>query len=96
MAPDPAPRSRGDEIISSNARFGLVLFAIYCAFYGAFVGISAFAPSLMGRKIFAGVNLAIVYGIGLILAAIVLALVYMWGCKRDIPEPSDGSERLEI
>ena len=32
---------------------------------------------------FAGVNLAILYGFGLIIAAVLLALIYGWMCKPD-------------
>ena len=66
---------------SHNTRFALVLFAIYLILYLGFMGISAFEPGLMAKPIFAGVNLAIVYGMGLIFAAFVLALVYALGCK---------------
>ena len=37
-----------------------------------------FAPGLMARPVFAGVNLAITYGLGLILGAVVLAMLYMF------------------
>ncbi len=66
------------EIVSSNARWGLILFAIYLAFYGVFVALSAFWPQTMAKEFFAGVNLAICYGFALIIAALLLALVYMY------------------
>ena len=44
--------------------------------YLGFVLINAFAPKRMEAIVFAGLNLAIVYGFGLILAAIFLALIY--------------------
>jgi uncharacterized membrane protein (DUF485 family) len=69
-----------------NARLGLVLFFVYLALYGGFVGLAAFAPGVMQRTPAAGVNLAIWYGFGLIAAAIVLALIYGWLC-RDSSEP---------
>lgn len=68
--------------ISRNARRGLVLFCIYFAFYAAFVGCNVFFPNTMTRTELGGIslggpNLAIVSGIGLIFAAIILSLVYM-------------------
>jgi uncharacterized membrane protein (DUF485 family) len=66
----------------SNARLGLILFVIYLALYGGFVGLAAFAPDVMERTPAAGVNLAIWYGFGLIAAAILLALIYGWLCRR--------------
>jgi uncharacterized membrane protein (DUF485 family) len=59
---------------------GHVFFFIYLAIYGGFVLLNAFAPSLMETTPVAGVNLAISYGVGLIVAALVLALLYGWLC----------------
>ena len=42
-----------------------------------------FAPQAMGRPVLAGVNLAITYGMGLILGAFVIAALYMWACARN-------------
>lgn len=76
-----------------NARWGLVLFAIYLAFYGAFVGIAAFSPETMRRIPAAGVNLAVWYGFALIAAAMALALVYGWLCRPSEPgRPEPGAE----
>ena len=61
-----------------NARLGFILFTIYLVLYGGFVFINAFAPYLMELTPLAGVNLAIWYGFGLIVAALVLALIYGW------------------
>lgn len=71
-----------------NARVGLVLFAIYLALYGGFMGLSAFAHEQMARPVLAGVNLAIIYGFVLILAALALSLVYMVLVRA----PARGSE----
>ena len=68
-----------------NARLGFALFSIYLILYGGFVFINAFAPSLMELTPLAGVNLAIWYGFGLIVAALVLALIYGWVASN----PSD-------
>ncbi|HEY3968760.1 MAG TPA: DUF485 domain-containing protein [Planctomycetaceae bacterium] len=65
-----------------RARLGLLLFAIYFALYAGFMLINVFDPRLMETTPFAGVNLAIVYGFGLIIAALLLALVYAWLCRR--------------
>jgi uncharacterized membrane protein (DUF485 family) len=72
-----------------SARVGLVLFALYGAAYAAFVLLSAFKPSLLEQQI-AGVNGAIVGGVGLILGAIVLAALYCWICAA---EPNDASSK---
>jgi uncharacterized membrane protein (DUF485 family) len=74
-------------MLSRNARIGLVLFFVYLVLYGGFVLVSAFAPAVMETTLLAGVNLAILYGFGLILAAFVLALVYGWLCRTEEKKP---------
>ncbi len=64
-----------------NTRLGLILFFVYLALYGAFVLVNAFSPTTMEITPVAGVNLAILYGFGLIIAALVLALVYGCLCR---------------
>jgi uncharacterized membrane protein (DUF485 family) len=63
--------------MSSNVSpIGLKLFLLYLAAYGVFVGLNAFMPEVMKMPAIAGVNLAIVYGFGLIIGAFVLAVLY--------------------
>jgi uncharacterized membrane protein (DUF485 family) len=65
------------SIDNHNARWGLILFAIYVALYLSFMIRAAFDPEEMANPTaIAGLNLAIVYGVGLIVAALVLAFVY--------------------
>jgi uncharacterized membrane protein (DUF485 family) len=71
------------EVSAANARAGLILFFIYLAFYGGFMGLATFAPQAMGRPVLAGVNLAIIYGLSLIGGALVVAAIYMWICGRN-------------
>lgn len=59
----------------------MILFFCYLALYSGFVLLNAFAPKLMAETPFAGVNLAVLYGLGLILVAFVLAVLYDWLCR---------------
>ena len=68
---------------SRNSRIGLVLFLIYLLLYGGFVLLNAFSPSTMEATPIAGVNVAILYGFGLIIAAFVMALVYGFVCTAE-------------
>jgi len=68
-----------------NARIGLILFVVYLAFYSGFVLLAAFSPATMARTPWAGVNLAIWYGFALIAAALILALVYGYLCRIEVP-----------
>jgi uncharacterized membrane protein (DUF485 family) len=63
-----------------NARLGLWLFAVYLLAYAAFVGINAFAPSVMDAVV-GRLNVAVVYGLALIGGAVLLALVYALLCR---------------
>lgn len=65
---------------SNVNRAGLWLFAAYLLAYGGFVAINAFSPDTMRVPVYQGVNLAIVYGMGLIVGAFVLAVIYAWIC----------------
>ncbi len=66
---------------SRNSLLGLVLFSLYLVLYGGFVLLNTFWPETMDATPFAGVNVAIWYGFGLILAAFLLAIVYGFLCK---------------
>jgi uncharacterized membrane protein (DUF485 family) len=80
---DPPQKAAHDAHVAPNARLGLALFAVYLALYLGFMGIAAFKYEWFNRAPFGGVNLAILYGMGLIVAALLLALLYMALCKRD-------------
>ncbi len=75
---------------SGNARIGLILFGIYLLLYGGFMFLNAFSPSTMELRLIAGVNLAILYGFGLIIAALILALIYGMLCKPGADSDSTG------
>ena len=79
-------------MLSRNALIGAILFIIYLALYGGFVILTAFAPNVMEITPLAGVNLAILYGFGLILAALLLALVYGLLCRNE-EETSGGLDQ---
>jgi len=76
-------------VVKRNARLGLWLFFLYLAVYAGFVLLAAFSPATMERTPLAGVNLAIWYGFGLIVAALVLALIYGWLCRPSEPSRPD-------
>jgi uncharacterized membrane protein (DUF485 family) len=59
-----------------HRRFGLKLFGIYLLVYASFIGIAAFAHETLATRLLFGVNLAVIYGLGLIGLAFVLALVF--------------------
>jgi uncharacterized membrane protein (DUF485 family) len=72
---------------SRNSRIGFALFALYLVFYTGFVLLNAFMPERMEATPLAGINLAILYGFGLIVAAFVLAMIYGLSCRNEEDEP---------
>ena len=70
------------------SRLGLAFFALYLALYSGFVLLNSFRPDLMEWRPFGDVNLALLYGLGLIASAILLALLYDWlrGTADEDPE----------
>jgi uncharacterized membrane protein (DUF485 family) len=75
---------------SRNARIGMFLFVIYLAMYGGFVFLSAFRADVMEMTPVAGVNLAVLYGVALIVAAFLLALLYGFLCRVEEEKPPTG------
>jgi hypothetical protein len=88
-----APPPSATDPARANARTGLVLFAVYLAIYAGFVALSAFAPGVMARPAAAGLNVAVFYGMVLIVAAFALALVYMALCRASSGPGGEGGGR---
>lgn len=61
----------------TRSRLGLALFWVYVLLYGGFMALVLVRPDLLSWRPFGGVNLAIAYGMVLIAAAFILAVVYM-------------------
>jgi len=75
-------RSESAGTIARNSFYGVILFLLYLLLYGGFVYMTAFQFEWMSRKLW-GANVAIVYGMTLIVAALVLAAVYMFLCRSN-------------
>ena len=69
-----------DKATEYKARLGIYMFIVYCIVYAGFVAINTVSPKAMRVIIFAGLNLACVYGFGLIILAIVMGLIYNAMC----------------
>lgn len=64
-----------------KARLGILFFFIYLFFYAGFVLIGVFNYELLANDI-GGINIALIYGIGLIVFAVVLGVLYNFLCSR--------------
>lgn len=94
MADSHDPDTEQQEVANpKHARYGLILFFIYLALYAAFMLLTTFAPGLMEDELFGGVSLAVIYGFGLIVIALVLALLYAWLCRSSLPTTDKEQSR---
>jgi uncharacterized membrane protein (DUF485 family) len=59
-----------------KSTIGVRMTILYAIIYSGFVVLSVFFPSLLGAKWIFGLNLAITYGLALILIAILFAIIY--------------------
>lgn len=81
MLHEPARDSGPDPASVYKTRLGLWMFLFYCVFYAGFVLINVFTGGkAMQAIVLAGMNLAVVYGMGLIALALVMALIYNYLC----------------
>ena len=82
MLHEPAAQSGKDPAADYKMRLGVVMFILYSIFYAGFVAINIVKPVLMEKTVLFGMNLACTYGFGLIVVALIMALVYNAMCVR--------------
>lgn len=71
-----------DNASDYKSKLGVYLFIFYVLVYAGFIVINVVSPKSMGLIVFAGLNLALVYGIGLIVLAIIMGLIYNHLCTK--------------
>jgi uncharacterized membrane protein (DUF485 family) len=84
-----------DKAISFKTTLGLWLFLLYVLVYIGFIWINVASPETMEVKVFAGQNLAVVYGFGLIALAFVMGIIYDILCtnKEDELNEKEDSDK---
>lgn len=82
MLHGPAVELGEDRASKKKSKLGIILFLFYASLYVIFIAIGLFKTDLMGVKVIFGLNLAVSYGIGLILLAIVMGMVYSFVCTK--------------
>ena len=96
MLHEPARSAGKDPAGPYKMRLGLWMFLFYALFYAGFVAINLIAPTAMETLVFAGLNLATIYGFALIIVAFIEALIYDALChKREtaLEKPAGDSEQ---
>jgi hypothetical protein len=82
MLHEPATPSGKDPAGPYKTRLGIWMFIFYSLFYASFVALNLLNPLAMATIVFAGLNLATVYGFALIIVALIEALVYDGMCRK--------------
>ena len=81
MGHGPATEWKPDKCEGFKTKLGFIMVLIYTIVYFTFIIIAVTNPQLMGIDV-GSLNLAITYGFGIIILAIIQALVYNWACNR--------------
>ncbi len=76
MLHEPAAQSGKDHAAGYKMRLGVWMFLVYGLIYAGFVVINVTVPLAMEARVLFDMNLATVYGFGLIILALVMALIY--------------------
>ncbi|MDO8302372.1 MAG: DUF485 domain-containing protein [Sedimentisphaerales bacterium] len=93
MKHGPASDWSKDKAAKFKTRIGIWMFILYAVIYVGFVIVNTFNPKIMGSDI-GGSNLAIIYGVGLIVFALMLAFVYNAICTA-AEEELNGPEEVD-
>jgi uncharacterized membrane protein (DUF485 family) len=78
----PAAKLDIDQAAKRKSKLGVKLFIFYILVYAGFVVIGLVNPDLMGLHVIGKQNLAIVYGFGLIVLAIIMGFIYNAMCTK--------------
>jgi len=82
MLHDPELKGGTHNAAEKKAKLGVKMFIAYTLVYSGFVVIGLTRPELMGLQLIFGQNLAILYGFGLIVLAIVMGFIYNYFCTK--------------
>jgi uncharacterized membrane protein (DUF485 family) len=94
MSHGPSTDWGADKALAVKTRIGIIMFIVYGLVYAGFIAINVISPKTMSIPVLFGVNLAIIYGMGLIVLAIILGLVYNFVCtkKEDELNKEEGDQ----
>ena len=85
-------KKSNDAILRKNTRIGVRMTVLYTIVYGGFVAVCVFRPSWTGARALFGLNLAVFYGLALIVIAILFALIYNYLCR--VPPSVSGDKKM--
>ncbi|PKL51334.1 MAG: hypothetical protein CVV42_00350 [Candidatus Riflebacteria bacterium HGW-Riflebacteria-2] len=92
MFHQPADQGGKDPAATYKTALGVRMFIGYAIVYAGFIGINLISPLSMELEVFMGLNLAVTYGFGLIVSALILAVIYNQLCNNKEAELATSSE----
>ncbi|MFC1946865.1 DUF485 domain-containing protein [Chloroflexota bacterium] len=81
MSHGPAEEWKEDKSEGYKAKFGFVMIAVFSIVYAIFILICVISPKTMANSV-GSLNVAVAYGFGIIVLAIIQALIYNFFCSR--------------
>jgi uncharacterized membrane protein (DUF485 family) len=81
MGHGPAVKLGKDNASGYKSRIGISMFVVYSLIYAGFVVISTTMPAIFDLT-FGGLNVAVLYGMFLIIFAFILAFIYNRLCTK--------------
>ncbi len=81
MSHGPAVEWKKDNASAAKTRLGVIMVLIYTLIYSGFILINVIKPKIMKTDV-GSLNVAIIYGFGLIITALVQAFIYNIICNR--------------
>lgn len=81
MSQGPPTESTLAKSEGYKSRLGIYMFVIYTALYLVFVFMCVLFPKMVGNSV-GKLNIAITFGFGLIIIAIIQALIYNFMCSK--------------
>lgn len=79
MSHGPSTVWKDDASTKYKSRLGVIMFLVYAVVYGGFIAINVAFPQWMRIDV-GSLNVAIIYGFGLIVLAIIQAFIYNHLC----------------
>ncbi len=83
MLHEPAAQSAKEYASEYKRKLGIKMFIVYGILYAGFVAINALIPGKMEIRTLFNLNLAVFYGFGLIIFAIISGLIYNHLCTKE-------------
>lgn len=94
MLHEPAAELKEDKSAERKSKLGLKYFFVYLIVYIVFVMLCLFYPDFTGSRVAFGLNLAVIYGLSLIVLAILMGFFYNLACTRLENKLNEGGDEV--